>query len=603
MLSPTVLRMPWVCLGLILFSHVAIANNRYKSRPDLSPPRLNITIPPTHGLEQGYIFIAPFNAVSEPAHRAPQQPGAYIFSDNGDLVWSGYTYFSTWTGNFQAARWNGQDVLAAFEGAHNGLYGHGHGHHVLLNQRYETIKELRAGNHLLSDKHEFEILNESTALIQIHHPEVQDLSNYTSDRRQHWIVNAIFQELDINDGKVLFEWRSLDHIGPEGTLSPIFWVHHGEFLHIRKNFFVPILTPSLVPESALPLAKDQAGIGHNSSTAWDYFHINSVTKGIDGHYLVSARHASTVYKINSTDGSVIWRLGGSRSDFTLGPEVEFGFQHHARLLNQVDNNGVTTITLFDNAVYGSESGGGGDKEVQIYPYSRGKILKLDHHTRHAALESSFIPPDLLLVKSQGSLQTLPNGNVFINWGSEGAVTEFSSDGEPLYHAYLDSRPLSRGDVQNYRAFRANWTGISGEEPAVVAFQRRGAHGGNGGTDIYLSWNGDTETAEWRLQFQVDTRDSLPIGWSEDVRNEEFETTATRQGFETVHHVPFALRSVRAQAIAADGTVLASSKRVKVQAWEVYEYLLEEDDIEVADPKPISPGSHLPPLLLQKADQL
>ncbi|KAI2814154.1 hypothetical protein CBS115989_8778 [Aspergillus niger] len=551
--------------------HVAIANNRYKSRPDLSPPRLNITIPPTHGLEQGYIFIAPFNAVSEPAHRAPQQPGAYIFSDNGDLVWSGYTYFSTWTGNFQAARWNGQDVLAAFEGAHNGLYGHGHGHHVLLNQRYETIKELRAGNHLLSDKHEFEILNESTALIQIHHPEVRDLSNYTSDRRQHWIVNAIFQELDISDGKVLFEWRSLDHIGPE--------------------------------ESALPLPKDQAGIGHNSSTAWDYFHINSVTKGIDGHYLVSARHASTVYKINSTDGSVIWRLGGSRSDFTLGPEVEFGFQHHARLLNQVDNSGVTTITLFDNAVYGSESGGGGDKEVQIYPYSRGKILKLDHHNRHAALESSFIPPDLLLVKSQGSLQTLPNGNVFINWGSEGAVTEFSSDGEPLYHAYLDSRPLSRGDVQNYRAFRANWTGISSEEPAVVAFQRRGAHGGNGGTDIYLSWNGDTETAEWRLQFQVDTRDSLPIGWSEDVRNEEFETTATRQGFETVHHVPFALQSVRAQAIAADGKVLAFSNRVQVQAWEVYEYLLEEDDFEAADPKAISPGSHLPPLRLQKADQL
>ncbi|RDH28017.1 ASST-domain-containing protein [Aspergillus welwitschiae] len=552
-------------------SHVVIGNNRYKSRPDLSPPRLNITIPPTHGLEQGYIFIAPFNAVSEPAHRAPQQPGAYILSDNGDLVWSGYTYFSTWTGNFQATRWNGQDVLASFEGAHNGLYGHGHGHHVLLNQRYETIKELRAGNHLLSDKHEFEILNESTALIQIHHPEVRDLSNYTSDRRQHWIVNAIFQELDINDGKVLFEWRSLDHIGPE--------------------------------ESALPLPKDQAGIGHNSSTAWDYFHINSVTKGIDGHYLVSARHASTVYKINSTDGSVIWRLGGSRSDFTLGPEVEFGFQHHARLLNQVDNSSVTTITLFDNAVYGSESGGGGDKEVQIYPYSRGKILKLDHHTRHAALESSFIPPDLLLVKSQGSLQTLPNGNVFINWGSEGAVTEFSSDGEPLYHAYLDSRPLSRGDVQNYRAFRANWTGISSEEPAVVAFQRRGAHGGNGGTDIYLSWNGDTETAEWRLQFQVDSGDSLPIGWSEDVRNEEFETTATRQGFETVHHVPFALRSVLAQAIAADGKVLASSNRVQVQAWEVYEYLLEEDDFEAADPKAISPGSHLPPLLLQKADQL
>ncbi|GAA89028.1 arylsulfotransferase [Aspergillus luchuensis IFO 4308] len=429
--------------------------------------------------------------------------------------------------------WNGQDVLAAFEGAHNGLYGYGHGHHVLLNQRYETIKELRAGNHLLSDKHEFEILNESTVLIQIHHPEVRDLSNYTSDRRQHWIVNAIFQ--------VLFEWRSLDHIGPG--------------------------------ESALPLPNKQAGIGHNSSTAWDYFHINSVTKGIDGHYLVSARHASTIYKINSTVGSVIWRLGGSRSDFALGLNVEFGFQHHARYLDQIDKNGVTRITLFDNAIYGSESGGGGDKDVRIYPYSRGKILNLNHDTRCASLESSFIPPDLLLVRSQGSLQALPNGNVFINWGSEGAITEFSSDGEPLYHAYLDSQPLSRGDVQNYRAFRANWTGISSEEPAV----RRS----NDGSSCKC----------------------LPVGWNEDVRNGELETIVARRGFETVHHVPFALRSIRAQAIAADGTVLASSKRVQIQAWEVYQYLLEEDNIEVADLKVSSPGSRLRPLLLQKADPL
>lgn len=104
MLSPIIMRIPWLCLNYILFSHVVFANNRYKSRPDLSPPRLNITLSPNRGLERGYIFIAPFNAVSEAAHRAPQQPGAYIFSDDGELVWSGYTYFSTWTGNFQAAR-------------------------------------------------------------------------------------------------------------------------------------------------------------------------------------------------------------------------------------------------------------------------------------------------------------------------------------------------------------------------------------------------------------------------------------------------------------------------------------------------------------------
>lgn len=67
-------------------------------------------------------------------------------------MWSGYTYYSIWAANFQAAQWKGQTVLFSFEGDHNPAYGHGHGHATILNQRYETIRELRAGNHKLMDK-------------------------------------------------------------------------------------------------------------------------------------------------------------------------------------------------------------------------------------------------------------------------------------------------------------------------------------------------------------------------------------------------------------------------------------------------------------------
>ncbi len=35
------------------------------------------------------------------------------------------------------------------------------------------------------------------------------------------------------------------------------------------------------------------------------------------------------------------------------------------------------ISLFDNSVYGSESAGE-DKQVILYPYSRGKYIALDH---------------------------------------------------------------------------------------------------------------------------------------------------------------------------------------------------------------------------------
>jgi hypothetical protein len=179
-------------LGLLLTP--SLADGSYRTRPDLAPPHLNITIPCSSSCERGYLFVAPFTSYGDPDDRGSIQGAPYILTDTGDLVWSGFTYFSIWAGNFQAARWKGKDVLFSFEGSHNGLHGHGHGHHTFLNQHYDNIRELRAGNHMLSDKHEFIILNERTALIQIYHPVQVDLTDYGAvSNSQNWIVDARFQ--------------------------------------------------------------------------------------------------------------------------------------------------------------------------------------------------------------------------------------------------------------------------------------------------------------------------------------------------------------------------------------------------------------------------
>lgn len=171
------------------------ADWQYRSRSDLAPPRLNITIPATKDVEPGYLFIAPFASLPDTSseQHGPRQAGPYIFKDNGDLVWSGYGIYSIWSTNFQAGRWKGKDVLFSFEGDHNAGYGHGHGHVTMLDQHYETIRELRAGNHKLVDKHEFEIVNEETGLIQVYQPVPRDLTRWDAGPDQQWIVNAIFQ--------------------------------------------------------------------------------------------------------------------------------------------------------------------------------------------------------------------------------------------------------------------------------------------------------------------------------------------------------------------------------------------------------------------------
>ncbi|KAF1354806.1 hypothetical protein BDV97DRAFT_374784 [Delphinella strobiligena] len=70
----------------------------------------------------------------------------------------------------------------------------------------------------------------------------------------------------------------------------------------------------------------------------------------------SLGHVEPFETINGTTSGIIWRLGGHFTDSDLGPEVEFGFQHHARYLTSPRSTGNDTISLFDNSVYGSESG-------------------------------------------------------------------------------------------------------------------------------------------------------------------------------------------------------------------------------------------------------
>ncbi|KAF4630138.1 hypothetical protein G7Y89_g8002 [Cudoniella acicularis] len=432
----------WPRLGLLTFQLFVLAstcfplvscNWKYKSRPDLSPPTLNITIPASAETAPGYIFIAPYSGVpwSEATAHGPLQPGPYIFTSSGELIWSGFGYVSGWAANFQVARWEGKEVLFAFEGTRNG-HGHSHGHVKILDERYETVKEVRGGNHELVDLHEFHVVDEKTALVESYHPLPYDLRPYGANEESQWIVDARFWELDIETGRVIFEWRSLDHVLPDESIQPI---------------------------SSLKL-----GTGHNSSDAIDYFHINSVDRDAQHNYLISGRQTSTIYKINGTTGEIIWRLGGKNSNFKLGSGVEFSFQHHARYISADEDTEV--ISLFDNSGALLPKGKTGT-------ISSGKLLLLNTKTWTVTLLQAFpTPPNSnIFAFSQGNTQILPNGNAFTNWGSGGAITEHSANGTVLFHAFLESGELwKNGDVQNYRGFRYEWKGFPTEEIAVVALK-------------------------------------------------------------------------------------------------------------------------------------
>jgi hypothetical protein len=139
----------------------------------------------------------------------------------------------------------------------------------------------------------------------------------------------------------------------------------------------------------------------------------------------------------------------------------------------------------------------------------------------------------------GNMQALDNGNVMIGWGSEPYLTEFGPDGKIA----LDVK-LPKGGM-NYRAFRLPWQGRPHVPPAAVYRFAKGK-----GT-VYVSWNGATEVAAWRL-------DSGPRGGTLRVGR-----AVARQGFETALRTTRGDKVARAVALDASGRVLGRSKMIRI----------------------------------------
>ncbi|KAK5655889.1 hypothetical protein OQA88_5428 [Cercophora sp. LCS_1] len=484
-----------------------MSNLRYKSRPDLSPPTFNITIPAISQTSPGYIFVTPCALFDAPRTSGPEQPGAHIFTSSGDLVWSSLGFLGGWTANFKATRYRGEPVLQAFTGVLAKQHAHAYGTPVLLDQRYDVVKTVQSLDKLVSF-HEFRIVDEKTALVQVHQPAMRDLRAFGGSG-MGWIVDDVFQEIDIESGETVFEGRSLCFSDPA--------------------------------ESFVPLAP---GRGDAPDTAWDYFHTNSVDKAPDGDYLVSGRHMSTVYKVSGRDGSLVWRLGGRQSMFALQEGTEFAYQHDVRHLGFSDDGKTEILSMMDNNARSDEQHPPGEREGR---HSRGLVIEVDRKTNTAKALRQFLPPDGLLVGGQGNVQMLKNGNVFVGWGVRGALSEFLGDGTTPFHAYLDTNE----GVQSYRGFQCDWEGRPRE--AVVAV--RADHSV---IKVWVSWNGDTVTKKWSV-FGRGRAVDKHLG---DAVKESFESSL-EIGAEVAGH-----EELKVFAVAVDGDDRELGRSNVVDIWEI-----------------------------------
>lgn len=255
-----------------------------------------------------------------------------------------------------------------------------------------------------------------------------------------------------------------------------------------------------------------------ASDVFDYFHINSLDVERDGTLLLSARNTSALYRIDAETGRMRWRLGGKKSDFTVAPDATFAYQHDARQMPD------GTISLFDNAA---------ESEATKGKSSAALRLKLDERAKTASVAARWPHPTKLLAASRGSVQRMTNGNVFVGWGSKPVITEYGSDARVLFDARMDPGV-------SYRTYRMAWTGRPSAEPAVAVT------GSGGGVSVFVSWNGDTETAFWELLAGESASALKPAG------------RVTRTGFETRLAGP-AAAFVAVRALDASGEEIGRSQ--------------------------------------------
>jgi hypothetical protein len=453
----------------------------FASRRDLRPPVVTVTVPPP-AATYGHVFVAPFSIQTPPPEGA--QYGPLIVDDTGEPIWFKPLKDKVAMA-FRVQRYKGRQVLTWWEGQFPEGYG---GEFVIMDSSYREIARVRAKRGLLADLHEFVITSRGTALVGVYHEVARDLTPIGGPVDGK-VVDGVIQEIDIATGRLVFEWSALDHVGLDETF-----------------------TPDVTEDGNV-----------------DYFHWNSIGVDRDTHLLVSARHTSAVYKIHRRTGQVLWRLGGTRSDFRFEPGAEFAFQHDAR------RHADDTITLFDNAAASPNV-----TDVVSRPIR----LALDMTTMTARLVRSYeVPTDPRLAFAMGNAQQLPDQGLFVGWGTYPSFSEISPSGEVRFDARFASTDLT------YRAHRHGWIGRPRIRPTVAV----GA-GPDGARVVLVSWNGATEVARWRLRVGATAGAAArPV------------VTMDRTGFETP--IPLAATAGVAVVDALDraGRVLRSSRALDIAA--------------------------------------
>jgi hypothetical protein len=193
------------------------------------------------------------------------------------------------------------------------------------------------------------------------------------------VLGTAVQHLTAN-GDLLFEWSPFDHLEVKlGDLT----------------------------------AADLAGPVIN------WTHGNALDLDGDGNLLVSFRNLSTLVKIDTRTGAVVWRMGGSHNEFAFENTAMPAFMRQHSL--RVTGNG--RMLLLDNL---------GE------PASRAERYDFDEAGRSVRLTGTYTSSGSVIAQVGGTAQDLPGGRTLVSFGNGASVEEYDAAGNVVWR--LEGNP-------------------------------------------------------------------------------------------------------------------------------------------------------------------
>ena len=271
------------------------------------------------------------------------------------------------------------------------ISGYNPGMRVIMDDHYNVLKtiQLKASGQYIHDGDPID--GHDFYMFDLNHYIVSSYVDRTIDGTL--LASAYLQE--VQNGKVVFDWWSVDHPDMRNMLDEAFQTTAGK----------------------------------------DYVHFNAIQVLPDGNWLCSFRQISTIMKINRVDttGAVIWQISGR----DLPGEQCFCGQHYVRLHGN-------ELTMFDN---------GNGHPTQV---SRPLKLTIDPNTGAVSSGGPIVNGGDYFSQACGSVVKSDNHYV-VGWGFPGAanandrlVIEYDASGNEIFGL------RSTGEDYNTNAIRCSY---------------------------------------------------------------------------------------------------------------------------------------------------